>query len=75
MLSALRVVPTRPCFSDRGTGQLQFVAAPDYESAGGRRYASDNVYQVQVTADDGAGRTTVTRPERHSHSGQMTTVR
>jgi murein DD-endopeptidase MepM/ murein hydrolase activator NlpD len=38
-------------------GQLQFKAAPDYEAptdAGG-----NNVYEVSVTADDGAGGTTV----------------
>ena len=38
-------------------GQLQFVAAPDYEAPSDAD--ANNVYQVQVTANDGAGRTAV----------------
>ena len=38
-----------------GTGQLTFSAAPDYETPADAD--TDNVYVVQVTASDGAGRT------------------
>ena len=38
-------------------GQLRFVAAPDYEAP--TDADANNVYQVQVTANDGAGRTAV----------------
>ena len=38
-------------------GQLRFVAAPDYEAPSDAD--ANNVYQVQVTANDGAGRTAV----------------
>jgi hypothetical protein len=37
-------------------GQLQFVSAPDYEAPADAD--TNNVYVVQVTASDGAGRTT-----------------
>ena len=38
-------------------GQLEFIAAPDYEAPADAD--ANNIYQVQVTADDGAGRTAV----------------
>ena len=38
-------------------GQLQFISAPDYETP--TDADANNVYQVQVTANDGAGRTAV----------------
>jgi len=41
---------------DAGTGVLAFVAAPDYETP--LDAGDDNVYNVQVQADDGAGLTT-----------------
>jgi len=37
------------------TGELTFSAAPDYENPADAN--TDNVYVVQVTASDGAGRT------------------
>ena len=39
------------------SGALSFVAAPDFETPGDAN--TDNVYQVQVTADDGNGGTAV----------------
>jgi len=39
-----------------GGNQLEFIAAPDYEAPADSD--TDNVYEVQVTADDGNGGTT-----------------
>ncbi len=45
-------------FSINGTtGELTFLAAPDYEIPGDA--GADNIYNVDVTADDGNGGTTV----------------
>jgi predicted outer membrane repeat protein len=41
---------------DAGTGALTFASAPDYENP--TDADANNVYLVQVTADDGAGRST-----------------
>jgi len=41
---------------DGSTGELAFLSAPDYEAPADAN--TDNVYLVQVTADDGAGGTT-----------------
>ena len=49
-------------------GQLQFVACADYELPADAD--ADNVYQVQVTADDAAGYSRPAGPERHRHAGQ-----
>ena len=38
---------------DAGTGVLRFVSAPDHEAAGDAD--ADNVYQLTVSVDDGAG--------------------
>ncbi|HIK90792.1 MAG TPA: cadherin repeat domain-containing protein [Planctomycetes bacterium] len=38
------------------TGNLEFVAAPDFETAAD--FDADNIYEVQVTANDNAGNTT-----------------
>ena len=40
-------------FTIDGTGNLAFLAAPDYEVAGD--FDGDNVYEVEVTADDNGG--------------------
>ncbi|MBU0653550.1 MAG: cadherin domain-containing protein [Gammaproteobacteria bacterium] len=48
---------------DPATGALTFTAAPDFENptdvAGGTSAAGDNVYEVEVTSDDGNGGTDV----------------
>ncbi|MES2792432.1 MAG: cadherin domain-containing protein [Planctomycetota bacterium] len=42
---------------DPSTGDLTFIAAPDFETP--LDVGADNVYNVDVTADDGAGGTTI----------------
>ena len=39
------------------TGDLSFLAAPDFETPAD--FDGDNIYEVEVTADDGNGGTTV----------------
>ncbi len=39
------------------TGDLSFIVAPDFEAAAD--FDADNIYEVQVTADDNAGSTTL----------------
>ena len=43
-------------FTIDGGGNLSFLAAPDYEAPGD--FDGDNVYEVEVTADDGNAGTT-----------------
>lgn len=43
-------------FTINGSNELVFLSAPDYEAPVDSD--GDNVYEVQVTADDGSGRTT-----------------
>ena len=50
------------------TGALTFQDAPDYETP--TDADTDNVYEVQVTADDGNGGTNVAVNQRHGHFGQ-----
>lgn len=44
-------------FTINGSDELEFLAAPDYETP--LDADGDNVYEVQITADDGNGGTTV----------------
>ena len=50
------------------TGNLSFLAAPDFESPADSD--GDNVYEVEVTADDNARQHHAAADQRHRRSGQ-----